>query len=46
MLDVAPITIGDNCLMGPQTCLYTVNHPMDSKTRVGQLCLWKTDHHR
>ena len=34
MLDVAPITIGDNCLMGPQTCLYTVNHPMDSKTRV------------
>ena len=28
------ITIGDNCLMGPQTCLYTVNHPMDSKTRV------------
>ncbi len=34
MLDAAPITIGDNCLMGPQTCLYTVNHPMDAKTRV------------
>lgn len=34
MLDAAPITIGDNCLMGPQTCLYTVSHPMDSKTRV------------
>lgn len=34
MLDAAPITIGDNCLMGPQTCLYTVNHPMDVKTRV------------
>lgn len=34
MLDSAPITIGDNCLMGPQTCLYTTNHPMDSKTRV------------
>ena len=34
MLDAAPITIGDNCLMGPQTCLYTVSHPMDSKTRI------------
>lgn len=34
LLDAAPITIGDNCLMGPQTCLYTVNHPMDVKTRV------------
>ena len=34
MLDAAPITIGDNCLMGPQTCLYTVNHPMDAKTRI------------
>lgn len=33
MLDAAPITIGDNCLMGPQTCLYTVNHPMDAETR-------------
>jgi maltose O-acetyltransferase len=34
MLDAAPITIGDNCLMGPQTCLYTVNHPMDAATRI------------
>lgn len=34
MLDAAPITIGDNCLLGPQTCFYTVNHPMDAKTRV------------
>ncbi len=34
MLDAAPIHIGDNCLMGPQTCLYTVNHPMDAATRV------------
>lgn len=33
MLDAAPITVGDNCLMGPQTCLYTVNHPMDVLTR-------------
>ncbi len=34
MLDEAPITIGDNCLMGPQTCFYTVNHPMNAKDRV------------
>ena len=34
MLDVAPITIGDNCLIGPECGFYTVNHPMDSKTRV------------
>lgn len=34
ILDCAPVTIGDNCLMGPQTCIYTVSHPMDVKTRV------------
>lgn len=34
MLDAAPITIGDNCLIGPETGFYTVNHPMDSETRV------------
>ena len=34
MLDSAPITIGDNCLIGPECGFYTVNHPMDSKTRV------------
>ena len=34
MLDAAPITIGDNCLIGPECGFYTVNHPMDSKTRV------------
>ena len=26
--------IGDNCLIGPECGFYTVNHPMDSKTRV------------
>lgn len=34
MLDAAPITIGDNCLLGPQTCFYTVNHPLDARMRV------------
>lgn len=34
ILDAAPVHIGDNCLMGPQTCLYTVNHPMDVEMRV------------
>lgn len=34
MLDSAPITIGDYCLMGPKTCFYTVNHPLDVETRV------------
>lgn len=34
MLDAAPIVIGDNCLLGPQTCFYTVNHPLDASRRV------------
>lgn len=34
MLDAAPITIGDNCLLGPQTCFYTVNHPLDVQRRI------------
>lgn len=37
ILDCAPVTIGDNCLMGPQTCIYTVSHPMDSKTRTANI---------
>ena len=34
ILDTAPVTIGDNCLIGPQCGLYTAVHPMDSKERV------------
>ncbi|MBB5264582.1 maltose O-acetyltransferase [Catenibacillus scindens] len=33
MLDAAPIYIGDNCLMGPKTCVYAVNHPMTAAER-------------
>ena len=32
-LDAAPISIGDNCFIGPMTGLYTVNHPFDPVRR-------------
>ncbi len=32
-LDVAPITIGDNCLFGPACQLYTAAHPLNSIKR-------------
>ena len=32
-LDAAPITIGDNCFIGPMTGLYTVNHPLEPDRR-------------
>lgn len=32
-LDAAPITIGDNCFIGPMTGIYTVNHPLDPERR-------------
>jgi len=32
-LDAAPITIGDNCFIGPMVGLYTVNHPLDPDRR-------------
>ena len=32
-LDAAPITIGDNCFIGPMCGLYTVNHPLDPQRR-------------
>ena len=33
ILDLAPVTIGDDCLIGPQCGLYTAVHPMDSSLR-------------
>ncbi|MDR5858905.1 sugar O-acetyltransferase [Halomonas eurihalina] len=33
VLDVAPVTIGDNVLLGPGVQLYTATHPLDAKTR-------------
>lgn len=33
MIDVAKITIGDNCLFGPNVSLYTAGHPVYPDTR-------------
>ena len=33
LLDVAPITIGDNCMFGPHVSLVTPGHPTDAETR-------------
>ena len=37
MLDVAPITIGDNVLFGPRVGVYTASHPIDAEVRVSGL---------
>lgn len=37
MLDVAPIRIGDNVLIGPRVSIYTAGHPIDSNVRNAQL---------
>ena len=33
VLDVAPVTIGDNCLFGPAVQIYTALHPLDAAER-------------
>src|SRR5690606_17653376 len=33
VLDVAPVTIGNNVLFGPAVQIYTVNHPLEAKAR-------------
>lgn len=33
MLDTCEITIGDNCFMGPRTCIYTACHSIDPQER-------------
>lgn len=35
ILDCAPITIGDNCTIGPSVHLYSATHPLDAKHRQG-----------
>lgn len=37
ILDVAPVTIGDNVFFGPRVGLYTPYHPIDAQTRNAQL---------
>lgn len=34
ILDVCKVTVGDNCLIGPQVGIYTASHPLDRATRV------------
>ncbi len=33
ILDVAKVTIGKNCLLGPRVCIYTPCHPIDPDER-------------
>lgn len=33
MLDVCPITFGDNCMLGPHVQLYTASHPLNAIKR-------------
>lgn len=33
-LDAARIVIGDDCLIGPHTCIAAINHPLDPEARV------------
>lgn len=37
MLDVAPITIGDDVMFGPKVGLYTAGHPIDAEIRASGL---------
>lgn len=32
-LDAARIVIGDDCLIGPHTCIFAINHPLDPEKR-------------
>lgn len=38
MLDGAPITIGDDVLLGPNVGLYTANHALDPRERAAGAC--------
>lgn len=33
ILDVAKVTFGDNCMLGPNVAIYTAGHPLHPKTR-------------
>ncbi len=33
ILDIAPVSIGDYCMIGPNTLISTVNHPMNAEGR-------------
>jgi maltose O-acetyltransferase len=33
IIDVCPVTIGDNVFLGPRVCVYTASHPIDAEVR-------------
>lgn len=37
IIDVCPVTIGDNVLFGPRVCVYTAAHPIDAEIRGAHL---------
>lgn len=41
ILDVDKVTIGDFCMIGPNSTIVTVNHPMDAKGRREKLSITK-----
>ena len=41
ILDIAPVYIGNDCMIGPGTCIITVNHPLSPKGRRNHLGIAK-----
>ena len=41
ILDIAPVRIGQACMIGPNTLITTVNHPLSPKGRRAKLALCK-----
>ena len=41
ILDIAPVRIGDYCMIGPNTLITTVNHPLTPKGRRERLAQGK-----
>lgn len=39
ILDIAPVTIGDNVMIGPNTLITTVNHPLNAKERRNHMAI-------
>lgn len=37
ILDIAPVTVGDNCMFGPGTMISAVTHPVDGARRRGRI---------
>lgn len=44
ILDVAPVYIGDNCMIGPNVVITTVNHPLSARKRAAKKGIAKSIH--